>query len=99
MLTIQDLRLNAVEVLKEGLAEIWSTNPDTVNDLIHEVTDNIIPVYTIEILEIALSHLELATCKSELWPAYWEDTPTNNIISNIYEDVRNHLTNWFEERY
>jgi len=97
MLTIQKLRKDSVELFKSRLNEIWASDQDTVSDIIHEVADNIIPVYTREILEVALSNLDLACSKSELWPAFWNDIPVNHIISNIYEDISIELQEWFNE--
>lgn len=98
MLTIHKLRLDAIEAFKCRLDETWITDLDSVTEIIHEVTDNIIPVYNREILEVSLSNLDFACSKSDLWPAYWNDIPINHIISNIYEFLSIKLQEWYDEK-
>lgn len=60
MLTYHDLKKNALEELQARLDENITTDQFDATEIIHEVTENWIPVYTREILELALSKFDLA---------------------------------------
>lgn len=59
MLTIYELKHDAIEELKNRLASDESIDQDNVSDVIHEVAENWIPVYTRELIELTLSNFDL----------------------------------------
>lgn len=58
--------MSAIDSLKERLTFFNSGNEDEISDIIHEVTENWIPVYSHEVMKIASSNLNLVCVKSEL---------------------------------
>lgn len=56
------------------------------SDVIHEIADSSVPVYTGELLELANDDNTLATDEPELGPAFdGTPTPVNIIAANVYE--------------
>ena len=97
MPTIHNLVQDAIEEFKDCLANgEWTTECD-IYDLMNEISDRHVPVYNSDLLDVAKSNLRLATTEPELWPAFWESTPVNLIMSNIYEFIRNELEEWYNE--
>ena len=61
-------------------------------DLIHEVADGSVPVYTHDLLQYGANNFDLMVEVPELGPAFdGSPTPANIIAANIYEAVSNHL--------
>ena len=61
-------------------------------DLIAEVADESVPVYTYDLLQYGANNFDLMTEEPELGPAFdGSSTPVNIIAANIYEAVSNHL--------
>jgi hypothetical protein len=68
------------------------------HDVIHEIADSSIPVYTGDLLELANENNSLATDKPELGPAFGgEPTPTNIIAANVFEAIEQHLWDVWRE--
>ena len=61
-----ELKMSVIENLKERLTLLNNENGDEISDIIHEVTENWIPVYNHEVMEIASTNLNLVCVKSEL---------------------------------
>jgi len=61
-----ELKMSAIDNLKERLTYLDNGKKDEISDIIHEVTENWIPVYNHEVMEIALSNLNLVCVKSKL---------------------------------
>ncbi len=61
-----ELKMSAIDSLKERLTFLDNGKEDEILDIIHEVTENLIPVYIHEVMEIASSNLNLVCVKSEL---------------------------------
>jgi len=61
MLTIYELKNDAIGELSSRLHSEDVYDHDHYNDIIHEVTENWIPVYTREILELAMSKFDLVS--------------------------------------
>ena len=62
------------------------------SDIIFEVADSSVPVYTADLLEYGSKNWELMTEEPELGPAFdGSPTPVNIIAANIYEAVSNYL--------
>ena len=78
-------------------AEDWQDTLDYIinlecSDIIHEIADGCVPVYTADILNCALEDLGLATDEPEIGPAFDGcATAVNLIAANIYEKICNHL--------
>jgi len=82
---LQEVETEFLERLKE-----YGEDPQ---DIIHEVADSSIPVYTRDILELCLSDMSLFTDQPELGPAYdGTPTPHNVVVDNIYERLSTHLS-------
>ena len=60
-----ELKMNAIDSLKEGLAFLGNGREDEIPDIIHKVTENCIPVYYHEVMQVACSKLELACVKTD----------------------------------
>jgi hypothetical protein len=56
------------------------------SDVIHEIADSSVPVYTSQLLDLAAEDNCLATDEPELGPAFdGTPTPVNIIAANVYE--------------
>ena len=91
MTTLREILKDAEEELRDQ----WS-DMDTVQrrdlDIVHEIADSNVPVYTSDILEVASNDIDMATLEPELGPAYdGSPTPVNIIAANIYEAITEHL--------
>jgi hypothetical protein len=61
---------------------------DDPGDVIYEIADGAVPVYTRELLELALDDVSLATDTPEFGPAFdGSPTPANVIAANVYESI------------
>jgi hypothetical protein len=68
------------------------------SDVIHEIADGLVPVYTSELLELACADNSLGTEEPELGPAFdGSPTPANIIAANVYERITADLFVRFEE--
>lgn len=76
-----------IKAAEEELEERLRDYPDEdVHDVIHEIADSHVPVYTADIIDCAADDNSLATDEPELGPAFGgEPTPVNIIAANIYE--------------
>lgn len=95
MKTLQNLVDWATEDFKDRLNDGDAANEDEVYDLIYNVVEARMPIYHVEILDIAKSNLRMACMEPEIWPAYWVATPVNLILSNIYEHLKEELFEWY----
>ena len=83
MTTLQELVDGAIDELKDQAPEARD-----IGDLIHEIADWWVPIYTHTILEVASRRIRLAFEEPELWPAFnGKPTPVNLIAGNIYEAI------------
>jgi hypothetical protein len=65
---------------------------DEPHDVIHEIADGSIPVYTSDLLRLAAESNDLATATPELGPAFdGEPTPVNIIAANLFEAIEEAL--------
>jgi len=84
--TLDGLKEDAVREFKDWLIE----NPDNdePHDVIFEIADSNVPIYTADILELGGNHWELMTEVPELGPAFdGAPTPLNIIAANIFEAI------------
>lgn len=81
---------SAIDELKEWIIE----NPDEYepHDVISELADSYVPVYTNQLLEWSMENFELATNIPEIGAAFdGKNTPINLIAANIYEYIESKL--------
>ncbi len=70
---------------------------DEPHDVIHEIADSCVPVYTSELLELACQDAALATDEPECGPAFdGAPSPVNIIAANVYERLTADLFEEFE---
>jgi len=87
METIENLINMAIENLSE-----YDLGTDDWSDIIHEIADGMVPVYTSDIMECARNDNSLATVEPELGPAFdGTPTPINIIAANIFERIEEAL--------
>ena len=88
---------------RDDLKERWTDYRDEFDggcesDVIHEVADGHVPVYTYDILALAAEDNGLATAEPELGPAFdGTPTPVNIIAANIYEAITTDLWEYWPE--
>ena len=92
----EDLVESAIEELEERLK--WNKENEEeqdIDDLITEIADNNIPIYTYDLLQYASNNFDLIE-PSELC----SDNPSviNIIQANIYEILREELYNYINEK-
>lgn len=87
-----DTSLIALEKLAaEELQDRWTNYREDFaggceSDVIHEIADSCVPVYTSQLLELANGDNCLATDEPEIGPAFdGTPTPVNIIAANVYE--------------
>ena len=86
------LKKTAEEVLRN---DYMAHSPEMdCGDMAHEITDGMVPVYTADLLRLALDDLWLASTEPELGPAF-DGTPAavNFIAANVYEKLYEHVSN------
>ena len=85
--------------LKEAVQEMeQSWERQELGRLVHEIIDGRVPIYTGELLEVALSNFRVATNYPECGPAFnGTDIPTNIIAGNIYEFIAEEVRQWVHE--
>jgi len=67
---------------------------DEPHDVIHEIADGAVPVYTSDLLALACEDNGLATDAPELGPAFdGSPTPVNIIAANLFESIEAALWN------
>ena len=94
---LDEVLADAEQVLLEELDKITDEDPEAnlsreAEDLIHEIADNNVPIYYVDIVECARSDINLATTVPELGPAFNNEATACNIIAaNIYEELISHL--------
>ena len=82
-MSLRDLIKDAIEDLEDRV-EDW----DDVDDIIHEIADMYVPVYTYDLLQLACENLDLATLEPEMGPAFdGRPTAVNIIAANVYEAI------------
>ena len=81
-----------IEDAKTELEELMHGNPEYPEDLVHEIADSSVPVYTYDLMQLAAANTNLAVDEPELGPAFDRSpTPVNIIAANVYESVSNAL--------
>ena len=83
---MDDLIENACEELEDIIkSEELDINCDDMQDTIHEIADNNIPIYYYDIAQYCAMNTHLLTNKSEF--ASDSDEPYKHVQCNIYEDL------------
>ena len=103
---------NLKQETREALAESLQWNIDSdkyedyhdlsrgieISDLIFETADQMVPIYTYELLELAQDDLYLATEEPELGPAFdGKPTVVNIIAANVFEALESDLWEYWNE--
>ena len=114
-MNLQDIYDDAVEELKDRITDEFGMmpfedvnemyeneedNPDWVHDIIFEVADSNVPVYTSDLLDVASNDNWVATNEPGLGPAFGgEPTPTNIIAANIFEGIEENLWDFMNAEF
>ena len=101
--TLEDLKNEARESFMDSLSYEGFNSWDDLesfepHDMIFEITDSCVPIYTYDLLAVAQSNLWLATYEPEMGPAFdGSPTPTNIIAANIFEAIEQDLFEFWDE--
>ena len=95
---LQEIQKDAREELRDRWAnyseEFCQGEP---HDVIHEIADSSVPVYTHDLMTLAAENNSLAVDEPELGPAFdGSPTPVNIIAANVFEAISEAL--WEEWR-
>jgi len=91
MTTLREILNDAADELRDQWSDLSHRERRDL-DVIHEIADSNVPVYTSDLLEVAAADINMATLEPELGPAFdGSPTPANIIAANIYEAISNHL--------
>lgn len=72
----------------ENYRDEFGPSGDYVGDVIHEIADSAVPVYTANLMQLAADDINLATAEPEIGPAFdGSPTPVNIIAANVYEAI------------
>ena len=84
-MNLDELKQDAVNELREWIIE----NPDDdAGDAIFEIADSNTPVYTYDILQLAMDNWEIGTVEPDIGPAFdGSPTPVNIAAANIFEAI------------
>jgi hypothetical protein len=79
-------------LLKDAQAEYLERRKDypdeDVGDVMHEVADSHVPVYTADLMRLASEDIDLAVRVPECGPAFdGTPTPVNIVAANVYEMI------------
>jgi hypothetical protein len=93
--------MNLYQIVEDAKCELreWRDDhpdDDEPHDVIHEIADGSVPVYTAELLRLAADNIHLAVDEPELGPANgcnFDGTPSpiNIIAANIFEHIEQAL--------
>lgn len=104
-MTLRELLSDSVDELDEHLTydeeELAAAiERDEPHDIIHEVADGQVPIYTYDLMTLAADHIELAVTEPELGPAFdGSPTPVNIIAANVYERITEALWERWQDHY
>jgi hypothetical protein len=81
------------KIEKDAVAEYLERRRDypdeDCHDVIHEVADSNVPIYTSDLMLLAAEDIDLAVGEPECGPAFdGKPTPVNIIAANVYERIR-----------
>ena len=82
------------EIALEELSERFKAEPDMTypEDMVSEIADSSVPIYTNELAEVAQSSMEVLQHQNELPPAFDGSPTVSNLIATaIYELVQEAL--------
>jgi hypothetical protein len=86
-----------IELAKESLGE-YDMEINDISDVIHEIADSCVPVYTIDILEVGSNDHRLMLDIPEIGPAFdGMPTPVNIIAANIFERIVSAMWEYWDE--
>lgn len=101
---LYDVEQSAIESLRDRINDLIQeyeiTSADQVDDdqhnelcdLIFEVTDSAVPIYTSDLMQLAADNISLATDEPEIGPAFdGSPTPVNIVAANVFEHIEQRL--------
>jgi hypothetical protein len=88
---LSDVVADALSELRDrrnNYPDEFGPRADEPHDVIHEIADAAVPVYTSDLLALACQDNALATDTPELGPAFdGSPTPVNVIAANVFEAI------------
>ena len=94
--TLYELEQGALEEFQSKFFEgEWDTDDDEASDIISEIADSRIPIFTYQVLEVAISDLWLAYDSPEIYGWSCKISPLQLIQANIYEHLQSKLFEWY----
>ena len=98
MNTRYNLKNEVITEIQERRSTEWlSKSYDEIIDYMHWVIESSIPVYTSDLLEIALSNLWMARSEPSNIPTDHVD-PAKLISLNIYEYLCEEVQDWYDDK-
>jgi len=95
-MTIEELKQDLLEELNDRKDEILGS--EYPEDIIHEIVDSHVPVYTQSILKVVMSDLDLAFIVPEVRGGNGSDCAVNILIGVIYEELREVADEWLQSQ-
>ena len=96
-MNLYEIRWWAIEEFQESICESMLTD-GAIWDLINDVIDRWIPIYTVELLDLAKDDLRLA-CSSPKRSIPSDNTPLSLLTANIYEYLNDELWKRYNEEW
>lgn len=98
---IYDIVVDAIEEFRQRMQEAKEEGRfrdiEEPNDIIFEIADSHVPIYTSDLLRLASENTEFALSEPDISPAFGgRPTPVNIIAANIFEKIEQSL--WEEWR-
>lgn len=87
-MTISELYRNLESELEENRHEVIGDN-DSAHDRVSEIIEGLLPIYTADALEVALSDLALAVESPD-----YGDNPYEMLLANIDSALRDRASDW-----
>lgn len=95
---LYDLERGLVATLEDGWSEHEKEDEDTQREWISEEVDNIIPVYTASLLEVAINDPWLAVDTPELLAFDGKASAVSCIAGNIYAHLQEKGQEWLDAK-
>lgn len=87
MKDLYDLIQSVKEEVQSEDTRQYLTDGSDVDDMLHEIADGWVPIYTSDLMQLAADNIALAVDEPELGrPAFdGSPTPVNIVAANVYE--------------
>ena len=100
-LTLYRLEQDVKEEIDERIKDYGLLDDDDAGDTLHEIVDGTIPVYTRDLLAVAMDGPDwIAATEPEIWGILFsgEHNAVNAIAGNLYEYLYSIASEYFEEQ-